>query len=142
MKPSETNFPFNIAQSVFWPSAGFREAMRQAATHYWDGQEQMLHTMEEYANGWLERRQTGVQEALNASQQMIDAETPIEAMREYQKWALGSFERTVNDGLSCQKHLMSMGALLAPPLSPSTERTEREPVAAESRQRSQSRAAA
>jgi hypothetical protein len=142
MKPSETNFPFNLTQSVFEQSSGFRNAMGHAAIGFWNRQEQVLETMQEYANTWFERRNTSVQEALNASQQMIEAETPIEAMREYQKWAIGSFERTIDDGISCQKHLMSMGALLAPPLSPSVERTEREPVAAESRQRSQSRAAA
>jgi hypothetical protein len=98
--------------------------------------------MQDYANGWLERRHTGVREALETSQQMIDAATPVEAMREYQKWAFGSFERIIDDGLSCQKHLLSMGGLLAPPLSPSGERGEAEPAAAESRRRSQPRVAA
>ena len=141
MKSSETNFPFNFTQSVFEQSAGFRNAMGHAAVSFWNAQDQILEAMQEYATGWLERRQTGVHEALNASQQIIDAETPVEAMREYQKWALGSFERTVNDGLSCQRHLMSMGALLTPPLSPSGERAEMEP-AEEPRRRSQSRVAA
>jgi hypothetical protein len=103
-----------------------RDAMRQAAETFWNGQEQILHAMEEYANGWFERRHAGVDAALNASQQMIDAATPVEAVREYQKWAFGSIERIIDDGLSCQKHLLSMGGLLAPPLSPFGERTERD----------------
>jgi hypothetical protein len=142
MKLSETNFPFNIMQSGFEQSSGFRDTIGQAAVKFWGGQEQLLDAMQEYANAWLERRHTSVNEALNTSQQMIEAESPVEAVREFQKWAIGSFERTIEDGLSCQKHLMSMGALLAPPLSPSAERTEREPSSEESRRRSQSRVAA
>jgi hypothetical protein len=142
MKLSDTNFPFNFAQSAFQPSSGFRDATRQAATGFLNGQEQILDAMQDYASGWFERRHTGVHEALETSQQMIDAATPIEAMREYQKWAFGSFERIIDDGLSCQKHLLSLGGLLAPPLSPSGERAETEPAAADSRRRSPSRVAA
>jgi hypothetical protein len=142
MKPSETNFPFNITQSVFESSSGFRKAMSQAAIGFWNGQEQALGTMQEYANAWFERRHIGVHEALNTSQQMIDAASPVEAMREYQKWALGSFERTVDDGLSCQKQLLLMGSLLAPPLSPFSEKPEMTSTSEESRRRSQSRVAA
>ncbi len=142
MKPSDTGFPFNIAQSVFDSSSGFRTAMGRAATGFWNGQEQILHAMEEYANGWLERRHTGVDDALNASQQMIEAATPVEAMRAYQKWAMGSFERTIDDGISCQRHLMSMSSMLVPPLSPFGETTEAERTPEESRRRSPSRAAA
>jgi len=142
MKLSDTNFPFNMTQSVFEQSAGLRNAMGHAAVNFWNAQDQILDAMQENAAGWFERRHTGVQDALDTAQQMIEAETPLESMREYQKWALGSFERAVNDGLSCQKHLMSMGALLAPPLSPSGEKHETEPTRDESRRRSQSRVAA
>jgi hypothetical protein len=119
-----------------------RDAMRQAAETFWNGQEQILHAMEEYATGWFERRHVGVDAALNASQQMIDGATPVEAVREYQKWAFRSVERIIDDGLSCQKHLLSMGGLLAPPLSPFGERTETESASEEPRRRSQSRVTA
>jgi hypothetical protein len=142
MKLSDTNFPFNITQTAFQSPAGFRDAMREAATRFWGGQDQILGAMQDYANGWFERRHVGTQAAFNTAQQVIDATTPIEAFREYQKWAFGSFERIIDDGLSCQKHLLSMGELLAPPLSPSDKKTETEPVAEESRRRSQSRVAA
>ena len=142
MKLSDTSFPFNIAQTAFEPPAAFRDGMRQAATSFWNGQEQILDAMQEYASAWFERRHIGVHEALETSQQMIDAATPVEAIREYQKWAFGSFERIIDDGLSCQKHLLSIGGLLAPPLSPSGERTETEPTTEEPRRRSQSRVAA
>ena len=116
--------------------------MRQAATRFWSGQDQILDAMQDYAEGWFERRHAGTEAALDTAQHVIDAATPVEAMREYQKWAFGSFERIIDDGLSCQKHLLSMGGLLAPPLSPSGERTEPEPAAQEPRRRSPSRAAA
>src|SRR5436190_9506822 len=139
MKPSDTSFPFTIAQSAFEPA---RAGMRQAATGFWTAQDQMLDAMEEYTNAWFERRHTGAQDALDVAQQMIDAPTPVEALHQYQKWAIGCFERTFNDGLACQKQLLSIGKLLAPPLSPSSERTEAEPASGESRRRSQPRVAA
>ena len=142
MKLSDTNFPFNIAPTAFEPSAALRDAMRQAATRFWGGQDQILDAMQDYANGWFERRHAGTEAALDSAQHVIDAATPVEAMREYQKWAFGNFERMIDDGLSCQQHLLSMGALLAPPLSPSGERTEPERVAEDTKRRSPSRAAA
>lgn len=141
MKFSEASFPFNFAQAAFEPSAGFRNSMRQSATNFWHGQDQVLEAMEDYANGWFERRHVGTQAALDAAQQIISATTPVEAMRAYQRWALGSFERMFNDGLSCHKQLMSMGSLMAPPLSPSGDKSEAE-TRAESRQKAQSRIAA
>jgi hypothetical protein len=140
MKQSDTNFPFNITQSIFQPSSSLRDATRQTATSFWNGQDQILNTMQEYANTWFERRHIGAHDALNISQQIADAATPIEAIREYQKWAMGCFERMMHDGLECQKQLLSIGSLLSPPLSPSSERTETEPVSGESRRRAQSRA--
>jgi hypothetical protein len=149
MKPSNAFYfyPFNIAQSVFSqsafePSSGVRESMQQAATNFWNGQEQVLSAMHEYANAWFERRQAGVSDALEASEQMTKAATPVEAFREYQKWAVASLERTIDDGVSCQKQLLLMGSLLAPSISPLGERTETEPAATEQRRRTQSRAAA
>jgi len=142
MKLSDTNFPFNIAEVAFQPSAAFRDAMRQAASRFWRGQDQLLDAMQDYATGWFERRQAGTEAALASAQHVIDAATPVEAMREYQKWAFGSLERMIDDGLSCQQHLLSMSAWLSPPLSPSGERTEPERVAEESKRRSPSRAAA
>lgn|SRR5262245_13731379 len=148
MKPSNAFYlyPFNFAQSVFTqsafePSSGVRDSMHQAATNFWNGQEQVLNAMHEYANEWFERRQAGVSDALEASEQIVRAATPVEAFREYQKWAIGSLERTIDDGVSCQKQLLLMGSLLAPSISPSGERTETEPTG-EPRRRAQSRAAA
>jgi hypothetical protein len=141
MKSSEATFPFNFMPSTFAPSSAFRDAMRQTVTNFWNGQDQILDAMEEYTNDWFERRHTGAHEALDSAQQMIEASTPVEAMHEYQKWVIGCLERTVSDGLACQKHLLSVSALLAPPLSPSGERSEAE-SAGETRRRSQSRVAA
>ncbi|HLL26781.1 MAG TPA: hypothetical protein VKT73_03905 [Xanthobacteraceae bacterium] len=142
MKITDTSFPFNMTQSVFESSSAFRNAMGQAAVNFWNGQDQIINAMEDYVNACFERRQAGVQDALHASQQMIEAESPVEALRECQKWAMGSIERMVDDGISCQKHLLSMSTLLAPPLSPSGERTETQSGSQESRRRSPSRVAA
>jgi hypothetical protein len=119
-------------ERAFQPSAGMRDATRKFATNFWSGQEQMLDGLEEYARGWLGRRHQATQSALSACERMCDAESPFEAMRECQKWAIGAFGRMMEDGLECQKQLLAAGRLFAPPLSPveetATETRQRQPT--------------
>jgi hypothetical protein len=140
MQQQESKFLFAFAPSVFAPT---RDAMRQAAARFWSGQEHVLDAIDDYTNTWLERRRSGVHEALVAAQQIADAATPAEALHEYQRWAIGAMERLVHDGLACQKHWLSVGALMAPPLSPFGEKADAdERVAEEPKRRSPSRVAA
>jgi hypothetical protein len=68
-------------------------------------------------------------------------------MREYQKWAIGSFERVLQDGLAVQQQLIELGRLGAEPIAHAAEpaRGEAESVAASApsapKQQSRARAA-
>jgi hypothetical protein len=59
--------------------------------------------MENYANGWFERRHVGTHTALEAAQRMCKAQTPVDLAREYQDWISGAFQRLMADGYACQQ---------------------------------------
>jgi hypothetical protein len=142
MKDSGTFDPFAVMQRAFSPTSALNEAARQNTESFWDAQDKFLKSMEEYANGWFERRHVGTNEALAATRQMCEAATPFDAMREYQKWAIGSFERAMQDGLACQKHLADMNRLGAQPFEKAAESVRAEAASTESAQKQSARARA
>jgi hypothetical protein len=117
MASDENIDPFQAMQRAFSPSFGFGPALRENAAGFWTNQAKILASMEDYANGWFQRRHTGTEEAINSARQICDAATPAEAMREYQRWAIGSFERVVQDGLAYQQQLIELGRLGSEPLA-------------------------
>jgi hypothetical protein len=131
MKDNGTFDPFQVMQRAFPPSPGLQAAAKQNASSYWEAQDKLLDSMEELVNGWFERRHVGTQEALAAARQVCEAESPFEAMREYQKWAIGSFERVVQDSFAAQKHILEFGRVSTQPLAKAAEaaRTEASEVA-------------
>ncbi|MEX0591198.1 MAG: hypothetical protein WD207_08925 [Xanthobacteraceae bacterium] len=139
--------PFQVMQRTFTPSFAFGPVARENAAGFWASQAKILASMEDYANGWFERRHAGTEEALASARQICDAATPFDAVREYQKWAIGSVERVIKDGLACQQQLIELGRLGAEPLAHAAEtvRAEAESVAASaaatSKQHSRARAA-
>lgn len=130
MKENGTFDPFQIMQRAF-PSAGLAAAARQNASSFWDAQDKVLDSMEELFNGWFERRHVGTREALAAARQVCDAESPFDAMRECQKWAIGSFERVMQDSFAVQKHFLEFGRIATQPIAKAAEtaRTEANEVA-------------
>jgi hypothetical protein len=124
MKQSDLIDPFAMMQRAFPASSTFNAAARQGASNFWTAQEKFLDCMEEFAEGWFERRHDGTRSALAAASEICRAETPFEAMREYQKWATGSFERILQDGIACQKQLVEMGRLSMQPLALAAENVE------------------
>jgi hypothetical protein len=121
MKESGTFDPFQAMQRLFPSSPGLAAAAKQNASSYWEAQDRVLDSMEELVNGWFERRHVGTQEALAAARQVCDAETPFDAMREYQKWAMGSFERVLQDSFAAQKHLIELGRASTQPFAKAAE---------------------
>lgn len=121
MNESGTFDPFQVMQRAFPPASGLTAAARQNATSFWNAQEALLGSMQEFADGWFERRHVGTQEALSAARRVCDAETPFDALRECQRWAIGSFERAMQDGFAAQKQLLEFGHLSAPPLAQAAE---------------------
>jgi hypothetical protein len=140
MKQNEMFDPFAMMQRAFPASSAFGAAARQNATGFWTAQEKLLEYMEEFAEGWFARRHEGTRSALAAAGEMAKADTPFDAMREYQKWAAGSFERVAQDCIACQKELLEMGRLTMQPIVQAAESTAE--AGAEATQRTPSRARA
>lgn len=142
MKQSELFDPFAMLQRTFPASAAFSAATRQGATNFWAAQEQLLDGMENFATGWFERRREGTQSALAAARDMCEAESPFDALREYQKWAAGSLERVMQDGVACQKQMVELGRLSLEPVAQAAEHARGESTSESTpRQHSRARAA-
>jgi hypothetical protein len=144
MKEAEAFDPFAMMQRVIPASSALNAATRQNAANFWEAQEKLLGCMQEFANGWFERRHVGTQSALVSARDICNADSPFDALREYQKWAIGSLERVMQDGLACQKQLIEIGRLGTQPLVQATENVRATESAAEPApaHRSQSRARA
>jgi hypothetical protein len=134
MKDADFFDPFEIMQRGFLPSTRIRDAARANATDFWSAQEKILDTMQEQATHWFQRRHAGARAALSSAQQMCEADSQVDAMRAYQKWAAGAFERLIQDGLEVQKQALTVGQLFAQPLM-SGEARMADATSAEARQR-------
>lgn len=117
MKQNVTD-TLNTLQTMLQPTAEIRETMRKNLGGFWNNQDKILGSMEEFANGWIERRHDGTEASTTAAQRMCDTKTYVDMMQEYQKWAMGSLERIMADSLALQKHLMTVAGLFAKPLTP------------------------
>jgi hypothetical protein len=106
------------------------DIMQRNAHAFWENQIDLCDKMQAFANGWFERHRAGTMAALEVSQRMCRAKTPLEFLGEYQKWMAGVLERAKADGLAYQGQLKSVTEGLAPlaPLLPqaqlSTKKTE------------------
>jgi len=78
------------------------------AQRFWDYQNKMLDSMQCFANGWFERRHVGTHATLEAAQRIYRAETPVDALREYQDWVSGAFQRVMADGLALQQQVAAV----------------------------------
>jgi hypothetical protein len=134
MRDSDFYDPFEIIQRGFLPSSRLRDAARANAAEFWSAQEKILEAMQDQAAHWFQRRHAGTQAALSTAQQMCLADSQLDAMREYQKWAAGAFERLLQDGLEYQKQVLAMSRLFAQPLV-SGEARMADAASAEARQR-------
>jgi hypothetical protein len=96
------------------------DIMQRNAHTFWENQIDLCDKMQDFANGWFERQRAGTTAALDGSQRMCRARTPLEFLGEYQKWMAGVLERAKADGLAYQGQLKSVTEGLAPlaPLLP------------------------
>ena len=120
----------NTLQAMLQPTAEIRQTMRTNLEGFWNNQDQVLGSMEEFINGWIERRHVGTHAALTTAQRMCDTKTGFDLMKEYQTWAVGSVERIMADSSALQKHLMTVAGIFTKPLTPaekeSTAKAEKE----------------
>jgi hypothetical protein len=87
---------------------GAEAAMSRSSTQFWNSQDKVLDSMQEFANGWFERRHEGAHAAMDSALRMCRARNPAEAMSEYQTWARGALERTMADAMAVQKQMMKI----------------------------------
>lgn len=87
---------------------GVVAAMSRSSTQFWNGQDKILDSMQEFANGWFERRNEGAHAAMDSALRMCRARNPAEAMTEYQAWARGALERTLADAMAVQQQMMKI----------------------------------
>ncbi|MGE0563047.1 MAG: hypothetical protein AB7O50_00910 [Pseudolabrys sp.] len=104
----------------------WRMMNEEAWVQYWRGQDVLLTCMQEFADGWFRRRHTATATALDTALRCCEAKTPFAVAREVLTWQMGSIQRVMEDGLSCQKCCMEL-AKLTPHVAPDEDMTE-EPV--------------
>jgi hypothetical protein len=90
-------------------------ALQDNVRCFWDIQDKVLDTMENFADGWFERRHIGTRAALEVAQRMCKAQTPVDLVREYQDWISGAFQRVMADGYACQQFVGAFTNLAALP---------------------------
>ena len=90
------------------PPAAIEENVR----YFWNIQNKILDSMENFANGWFERRHVGTRAMLEAAQRMCKAQTPVDLAREYQDWISGAFQRLMADGYACQQLVGAFAELI------------------------------
>jgi hypothetical protein len=129
------------AEDVSANSRNFSPASRKCVP-FLGKPDKVLDSMQALANAWFERRHTGTHEAREAAERMCWTESFFDLIQAYQNWAGGAFERIMADGLSCQQQIMAVtGALVSPPLAPSTTEKEVEPQRFETRSPARSKTA-
>ena len=90
------------------PTAAVEENVRR----FWNIQNKILDSMENFANGWFERRRVGTRAALETAQRMCKAQTSVDLAREYQDWISGAFQRLMADGYACQQFVGAFAGLI------------------------------
>jgi hypothetical protein len=81
----------------------FAATVEENVRCFWNIQNKILDSMENFANGWFERRNVGTRAMLEAAQRMCKAQTPVDLARECQDWISGAFQRLMADGYGCQQ---------------------------------------
>jgi hypothetical protein len=92
--------------------------------HVWKTQGSILDGMQDFAEGWFQRRHVGVQAAHEACKRMCGANTPIEWFHEYQMWIGGAFQRLMADSLVLQQGLKKITDKVSPTLVPTINREQ------------------
>jgi hypothetical protein len=89
------------------------DALQDNVRCFWNIQGKLLDIMENFADGWFERRHVGTHAALEAAQRMYNARTGVDLAREYQEWVSGAFQRVMADGFACQQFVAAFAGALS-----------------------------
>ena len=107
----------DAVMKAFQAPAAWRTMTEEGWLQFWRGQDVILTCMEEFAEGWFRRRHTATATALDTALRCCEAKTPFDIAREMLTWQMGSMQRVMEDGLSCQKCCMEL-AKLTPHVAP------------------------
>ena len=96
------------AEAAEKTAAATQDALRRGADAAASQQAKMLDSLQSFSQGWIERRQTAAQAALEATQKFWTAQSPTDAMAAYQTWAKGAVERSMADAAALQQHMAQL----------------------------------
>jgi hypothetical protein len=99
-------------QRMMWGVPG-SDALQDNVSRFWTTQDRLLYIMENFADGWFERRHVGSHAALDAAQRMCNARTGVDLARESQEWVSGAFQRLMADGSACQQFVGAFAGVLS-----------------------------
>jgi hypothetical protein len=116
MTEVKSNDPFEAFRKLLEPGGG-QQWLRTGAEQFWLNQDHLLDCMEPLQRGWLERRHEGTRAARQAVAGMCSAENPLSALREYQQWASGAFDRVMVDTAALQQCMSAAAISMFEPLS-------------------------
>ncbi|WP_022722169.1 hypothetical protein [Rhodopseudomonas sp. B29] len=101
------NDPVTLFPNLLQPTA---KSYAPLGVTFWQGEESLLGSMKEYAEGWFERRKAGTEAALQLARRMGEAATPLDVWREYQDWAASASARLLEDVIAYQQQFMKANA--------------------------------
>jgi hypothetical protein len=99
-------------QRMMWGVPG-SDVLQDNVSRFWTTQDRLLYIMENFADGWFERRHVGSHAALDAAQRMCNARTGVDLARESQEWVSGAFQRLMADGSACQQFVGAFAGVLS-----------------------------
>ena len=125
-----TDFNISDTWKTMWegalPGSQARELTRQSARTHWDGQQRILDSLEDFANGWFDRRGAGVRAATEAAQEICGAPSLTDMYSVWQIWASGATERLAADGMAWQQCVALCSQHLAPLVTPAAQEAKRD----------------
>jgi hypothetical protein len=126
-------------QQMFLPASEISDSLRKNACRFWETQDKVLDGMQSFTDGWFERRRTGAQVAIEATQRICKAKTPVDLLGEYQDWAINAHARAMTDALAWREHLIAI--VIALPRPSGDEHQKSEATGPDSRTRTRSEVA-
>lgn len=93
------------------------ELLKTGGREFWRNQDHVVDCLENLSRDWFERRHQATRAAQDVLVKMRAAGNPIDAVREYQQWASGAFDRLMSDAAALQQFGTVVGAALFEPVS-------------------------
>lgn len=100
--------PVTLFPNLLQPTA---KSYAPLGVTFWQGEESLLGSMKDYADGWFERRKAGTEAAMQLARRIGEAATPIDVWREYQDWIGSASARLLEDVIAYQQQFVKANAV-------------------------------